>query len=85
MNKDFIARYLAGNQQSQINGINDDIEKINNQIDGVSFGLGQKRIMIILPIKIIIQFILLMIMINHIFTLAIVQYLNYIMVVCIIN
>lgn len=43
MNKDFIARYLAGNQQSQINSINDDIEKINDRIDGVSFWTGSKN------------------------------------------
>lgn len=42
MNKDFIARYLAGNQQSQINNINNDIEKINEQIDGVGFWTGSK-------------------------------------------
>ena len=42
MNKDFIARYLAGNQQSQINSINNDIEKIKDQIDGVSFWTGSK-------------------------------------------
>lgn len=42
MNKDFIARYLACNQQSQINSINDDIEKIKDQIDGVSFWAGSK-------------------------------------------
>lgn len=42
MNKDFIARYLAGNQQSQIDNINNDIEKINEQIDGVGFWTGSK-------------------------------------------
>lgn len=42
MNKDFIARYLAGNQQTQINNINNDIEKINDQIDGVGFWSGSK-------------------------------------------
>ena len=42
MDKDFIARYLAGNQQTQINNINNDIEKINDQIDGVGFWNGSK-------------------------------------------
>lgn len=42
MNKDFIARYLACNQQSQINNINNDIEKINDQMDGVGFWTGSK-------------------------------------------
>lgn len=42
MNKDFIARYLAGNQQTQINNINNDIGKINDQIDGVGFWTGSK-------------------------------------------
>ena len=43
MNKDFIARYLAGNQQTQINNINSDIKKINDQIDGVIFWTGSKN------------------------------------------
>ena len=42
MNKDFIARYLDGEQQTQIDSINEDIKKINDQIDGVSFWTGSK-------------------------------------------